>query len=490
MRRDIARVVALSALVQVAAFCKSVLIAYYFGVGAELDGYYLAQAAPALLAGIVAGFLQTGFLTSYAGHVSRGESDDAAALLSRMLLVVTVFGFAISATLALLSPTIIELTAPSASNEVRSVAIHALTILSFLLVLNALADSMSLALNAHGAFTAAALAPAINIAAASVLLVTFPSWGIDNLIWGTLGGLAIQVLIVVLELRRRQIRFGSPVKANLGPSIAAGARILPGLVFANLSIFVPPLLAARLGDGAVSAFSIAMRLHGAVTQIFVVALSTVLLPHFSLAVARGDLGFIAKQLRTGFPLALLGSALALSWVWLSGSDFVALLFQRGAFDGSATVVVSSAWFWLAAGLFPVIWGTILAKVLQALQLGAILSRLSLWGLVLVSTLGWTLSAGMDLDGLALAISLAFVATAAGCHWKTAHSLKPLAIVCWEATRRLLGPTILLILCIVAITMANHVLATVAVALRVFIVTSILGGLAYLGFRAVGAFPRP
>lgn len=489
MRKDLARVLLIAAFVQLGAFGKSILIAYYFGVGAELDGYYLAQVTPALLAGIASGFLQTGFLTTYAGHVARGENDRAAALLSRMLIAVALIGFAMSAALALLSPMIVQLTAPSASAEVRSVATHALTILSFLLVLNVLADSMSLALNAHGAFAVAALAPAINIGIASVLLVSFPSWGLDNLIWGTLIGLAAQVLVITFEFWRRRIRFNSPLGADLRPSIVAGAAILPGVAFANLTTFVPPLIAATLGDGAVSAFSIAMRLHGAVTQIFVTALSTVLLPYFSLAVGRGDMESIAKQLRAGLPFALFGSSLALSWVWISGSDFVALLFQRGAFDGKATAVVSSVWFWLSTGLFPVIWGTVLAKVLQAKQLGGILSRLSFLGLVIVTTLGWILAMHMGLNGLALAICLAFLATAAGCHWETSRSLTPFTVARWEAARRLLGAITLLALCIVAVAAADRALVDVAAELRVLVVSSTFAGLAYLGFRAIGALTR-
>lgn len=490
MRRDLARVLLIAAFVQLGAFGKSVLIAYYFGVGAELDGYYLAQVTPALLAGIASGFLQTGFLTTYAGHVSRGESDEAAALLSRMLIVVTLTGFTMSTALTILSPAIVELTAPSASNEVRSVAAHALTILSFLLVLNALADSMSLALNAHGAFAVAALAPAANIGVASVLLFSFPSWGLDNLIWGTLIGLAAQVLVISFEFWRRRIRLRSPLTANLGPSIAAGAAILPGVAFANLGTFVPTLLAARLGDGAVSAFAIAMRLHGSVTQVFVMALSTVLLPHFSIAVGRGEIESIAKQLRAGFPFVLLGSVLASSWVWISGGDFVALVFQRGAFDAGATTAVSSVWFWLSTGLLPVIWGTVLAKVLQAQQQGAILSCLSLLGLVLLTALGWILAVYLGLDGLGLAISLAFLATAAGCFWATSRSLAPFAVVRWEEAGRLAGATILLVLCIIGVAIADRALVDSATEFRILVVSTILTGLAYLGFRAIGALARP
>lgn len=436
MTRDIARVLVLSALSQVAAFGKSILIAYYFGIGAELDGYYLAQAIPAVLAGIVAGILQTGLLTIYAGQVARGEFDAAAGLLTRMLVVLSIVGVAVSIVISLAAPFLVSSIAPEASASVQAAAVSSLRVLAFLLLLNAVVDCLSLALNAHGSFAIAALAPTINALVASALLVALPEWGLGNLIWGTLIGLTAQLALVAFEFHRRRIRLAWGVAVNLRPALLSGAAIVPGLVFANLSGLVPQIIAARLGDGAIATFSIAMRLHGAITQVLAIALSTVLLPHFALAVGRGDYMSIAGQLRKGFPIVALLAVALLMWVGLVGDLFVAVAFERGAFDRTASIAVASVWFWLTVGLLPTVWGLVLAKVLQALQLGSTISAIALFGLSLTIGLGLLLSRAAGLDGLALAVGLGVLGTTIGCTVVTARQLSMSLLLPAKPPRRI------------------------------------------------------
>jgi putative peptidoglycan lipid II flippase len=386
MRRDIARVLSLTAIAQVAAFGKSILIAYYFGIGVQLDGYYLGQAIPVTITGILMGFLQTGFLTVYAGQLAKAETHAAAALLGRMLAVLTLVGVITGIVLSAAAPWIVSLLAPDSASSVQDAAVASLRVLAFLLLLNSLVDCLSLALSAHGSFAVAAFAPTANALVASALLAALPDWGLHNLIWGTLLGFFVQLTLVAAEVRRRGITVIWNVRVKLASVATAGASIVPGLVFANLSVLVPQIIAARMGDGAVATFSFAARLHGAATQVLAMALSAVLLPYFAHAVGRGDHAAIVAALRKGFPIIALIVVAALLWVGLVGDHFVSLIFEHGAFDKTATTAVSVTWFWLTVGLLPAIWGVVLAKVLQALRLGGTMSLIAFFGLLLTSVL--------------------------------------------------------------------------------------------------------
>ena len=169
---------------------------------------------------------------------------------------------------------------------------------------------------------------------------------------------ATQLLLVGYEARRRRIKLAWRVPVNLRPTFLAGAAIIPGVLFAHLSILVPQIVAARLGDGAIASFSIAMRLHGATTQVLAVVLSSVVLPGFAHAAGRGEFSKIAAQLKRSFPVVALISISMLLWVGLVGESRSSLAFERGAFDRSATSSVSSVWFWLTLGLLPTIWGVL------------------------------------------------------------------------------------------------------------------------------------
>jgi putative peptidoglycan lipid II flippase len=414
LNRDIAATLSLAALSQIAGFAKSVLIAYYFGIGADIDGYYLAQVIPVTLAGIVTGFLQTGFLTIYAGHLARGQSDAAASVLGHTLRFVAACGVALSLLIAMAAPWLLEVLAPGAEPAARSAAVFSLRALAFLLVLNVLADCLALVLNAHRSFVLAALAPTLNALVATVLIAAAPEWGLANLVAGTLLGVIAQTLLVGYGLRLKGIRATLSGGSDLKDVLRTGSSIVPGLIFANASAAVPTVVAASLGEGAVAAFSIALRLHGAATQAFTIALSTVLLPHFALAVGRSDRAFIRNWLANAFLPTVVIALAAVLWVGLEGEAFVSMVFQRGAFDAAATSAVAAAWFFLTLGLLPSVWGVSMAKVLQAFRLGGIMSGIAFGALLMTIGFSLWLSSHMGIMGLALTPGLAALGATVAC----------------------------------------------------------------------------
>lgn len=427
MNRDIAATLSLAALSQLASFVKSVLIAFYFGIGAEVDGYYLAQVIPVTLAGIISGFLQTGFLTVYAGHLARNQPDAAAALLGSTLRVVGIAGLALSLVIAAAAPWLLQLVAPGVEPAAGAAATFSLRALAFLLVLNALADCLALTLNAHGSFGLAAFAPTVNALVATTALAAAPEWGLTNLVAGTLLGIVVQMLIVAYGTHVNGIRAAWRGESNFEEVFRVGSSIIPGLIFANVSAGIPTIVAAGLGEGAVAAFSVALRLHGAATQVFTTALSTVLLPHFALAIGRGDGRFIGNWLTNAFfPTSVVAFAVVL-WVGLEGHSFVSIIYQRGAFDASASHLVAVSWFFLTLGLLPSVWGVSIAKVLQALRLGGIMSGIALLVLLTTILLSISLSFHFGIIGLSITPGIAALVGAIACALVATKRLPPPAL---------------------------------------------------------------
>jgi putative peptidoglycan lipid II flippase len=411
VNRDILQVLVLSLLVQLASFAKAILITYYFGVGALLDGYYLAQAIPAMCAGVLVGFFQTGFAPLYSAHLARKEDDKAASLLGGALTLAASIGLGVSIAISVLAPTLVSALVGAQGTAITAPAVTALRALAFLLLLNAVVDCVGLALNAHHRYVATTAAPIVNALSATAILAAAPDWGLTNLIAGTLAGLLLQLIVVLGAAHRAGIRLAGARYDQVAETIRTGAAILPGVAFSNLALLLPSTFAARIGEGAVSAFSIASRLHGALTQVLAIALSTVLLPHFAHAIASDESRRVVDWLRIAFPtICALGIVLVL-WVGLAGPGAVALIFERGSFDAAATTSVASVWLWLTVGLFPSVWGIALAKVLQAMQLGGLLSWIA--ALSIASLFGFSYI-GVALDSLnvvAYAVALAASASA-------------------------------------------------------------------------------
>lgn len=415
MRRHVVLVAILNGLGQVAALGKSVLIAYFFGIGAVLDGYYLAQALPATLSGIAVGYFQTGFLPVYSTCLATGDTAKAARMLGRALMLAATVGLVVSVGVSIAAPHLVALLAAGRNpSEGLGHAATALQALAFLTLLNMVVDCLSLSLNAHGKFALAAAAPIANVATATLILLLAPEWGLHNLILGTLAGMAIQLLVTVVGAKHAGIDATFSGLAGERIPFEGGIAILPGLLFSNLSVFIPVAFAIRLGEGSVAALSFATRLNGAITQVAVIATSTVLLPHFANALAAGRPAIVSDSLRAAaLPIALLGIVVT-SWVLFTGSTLITIAFERGAFGPQSTALVAGVWVWLAVGLAPALWSTALAKALQAKQLGTTLSAIALLSMVTQAVgcaIGWALD---SVNVLAFATSASYLVAALGC----------------------------------------------------------------------------
>jgi putative peptidoglycan lipid II flippase len=302
-------------------------------------------------------------------------------------------------------------------------AVVSLRVLAFVVMLSGLVDAYTLLLNAHSRFAAPGLAAASNALAATALLAAAPHLGLAVLIAGTISGLLLQAAILWWIGRSTGVIVSWRRSSELKDALQAGRSVTPALLFSNIALLIPTTAASHLGEGVVAALSMAMRFHLAVTHAAAIAVSTVLLPRFATAFALGRPGDISSMLRGGLPFAAATGVACVLWVGIAGPDFVRLLLQRGEFDGEAAALVSTAWLWLSVGVFPTVWGTALAKVLQARQLGRQLSALSLIGAIAAAATAAVAATSGSFTLLSAAMAAAMMTTTAGCAWCVNHALR-------------------------------------------------------------------
>lgn len=444
MQSTLIHVALLTAFAQAVGFLKTLLIAHYFGIGADLDGYYLALVAPTLLAGVVSGAVQTGFFPVHARLRAEGRIEEARDLQSALLWLLLLMGLSVSSIVAVASEGITGLVAEGASDRVTQATSLSLNVVAFAFALNAIVDYLGFVLAAYSRFALAAVAPAMNALTSGLFLYAWPEFGLYNLVWGTLLGILVQLILLVLGLRKADVQVVAPWRLSaswatrVGETVKLGAWILPGVFFANLSAALPQVMAAEFGEGAVSAFGYANRLHGAMVQVLVMSLSTVLLAKFSEQIASGREKELAKSLGRGFPLVLGMCLLVPLWVWGAGLDVLRLLFEHGQFDTEAVTHVHGLWFWLALGFFPMVWGIILAKVFQAWRRPGFITLLAFFGLIVLWASSQLLAARLGINSVASAVSLAYLLTALLYHRELLHILRNKTVllsVSWQVMGR-------------------------------------------------------
>jgi peptidoglycan biosynthesis protein MviN/MurJ (putative lipid II flippase) len=370
MRGQLAVITALTAVSQLTAFLKLWFTAKVFGVGSELDGYNLALVLPTLMSGVMLGFLQTGFFPVRARLHAEGDGFRTERFERSTLWMATGIGGIASTLLAIGTPWLAPLIGDLAPVSVLNALRFSLPLVAIIVALSILGDCSGYLLAVRGRFSIAAGAPIVNGLLGGLVLAWWPEGRLTSLILGTLLGLMAQIAICLFGLNRAGFSlFGSildrvSAKALFVDVARIGVWILPGVVFSNLVVSLPSIWIASFGEGAVSAFGYAYRLHSSVVQLLVMASSTIILANFSTLVARKDQAAIQRILREA-RLAAIGIGLAgVLVVWVAAVPVLEWLLV-GRFDTEAAVRVGTHWLWLTGGLGFAILGNVYAKLWQA-----------------------------------------------------------------------------------------------------------------------------
>lgn len=404
MRSQLIVVAILTAVAQLAGFAKLWVVAKLFGVGPELDGYNLALVAPTMVSGVVSAAVQTGLFPVRA-RLAHDAGRDAAERFERaVLLGVTLLGLALATVIWLFRQPLMALVAPGAGVSVREALAVVWPYGALLIAFNAPGDALGYLLAMRNRYYVAAAAPIGNALIGVGVLVCWPAGGPTSLAISTAAGLAVQVMICLVALRAFGFRLFGTVRQR--PERSAGwaeymrvsGWILPGVVFVNLSLALPPALLSRFGDGAVSAYGYAFKLHSFLVQSLVMAGSPILLSRFADLVAQRDEPAIRHLLtRAAWWSVVLGMAVVMA-VWTLGGSALEFLFS-GRFDAAAAQRVASHWLWLSLGLWASIFNVVLTKLWQGR--GQSVSLSILYGSGLLVLVAGTLSLQQALGEMAL-----------------------------------------------------------------------------------------
>lgn len=421
MRRTLILVTALTALSQLSAFFKLWFTARVFGVGGDLDGYNLALVLPTLISGVLAGVLQTGFFPVRARWATQASQDRKAAFVGAVdelersvLFGITALGLLISALLAISTKVWGPLIYSSAVPSVQSAFLTAANFTAWLTALNLIGDCAGYLLAMRNRFAIAAGAPIANGILGGFLLSVWPEGGLLNLVLGTVLGLALQICICLAGLKAIGFKYWGKwpkwehLRAGWREMSALGFWILPGVVFSNIVASLPTVWVASYGEGAVSAFGYAYRLHSAALQLLVMASSTLILARFSELVARNEIAAIRSALKKATIISVVLGGTGILLISAIGTPALAWIFE-GRFDSSAALRVSQHWWWMTTGLAFAILGNVFAKLWQAQGRPRLISAISA-----ISLLTLTLSFGLFrplLHEYALAASLSASAAA-------------------------------------------------------------------------------
>jgi len=347
---------------RVLGFLRDVMIAAFVGAGPVADAFFVAFRLPNLFRRLFAeGAFNSAFVPLFARAVEEkgdaGARTFAAEIMAALLW--TLLGLTALAQVAM--PAFVYVLAPGFTEDPEkfdlAVLLSRITF-PYLLCMSLVAFFSGI-LNTYRRFAAAAFAPVVlNVVMIAVLAGIW--W--SGLKPGVTLGMALAGGVAVAGLAQLALVFGAVrhlgvaiplLRPRLTPSVKRlWALGVPGILaggITQINIAVGTIIASAQA-GAVSYLYYADRIYQLPLGVVGIAIGVVLLPDLSRALRSGEDGRANHTLNRAMEFALALTLPATVALIVVPEAIVSVLFERGAFDDTATQATTAALIAFAAGL--------------------------------------------------------------------------------------------------------------------------------------------
>ena len=363
-------------LSRVLGFIRDMIIARAFGAGTATDAFFVAFRLPNMLRELLGeGALSAAFIPVFSESLTRRGREAAWRLAWSVLTLLAVVLVLVSAAGILLAPLLIRLIAPgftAVPSKLSLTVILARVMFPYILFVGLAALLMAI-LNAQGHFATPALSPSmLNVAMIGCALFLAPHLDppILALAIGVLLGGAGQLLIQMPVARRRGMRTHRAVDLR-DPDIGRIARLMApgvaGLAITQVNLFIGTFLASFLSEGSVSVLYYAFRPIQFPIGVFGVAIATAAFPTMARQAANQSLEEVGKTAADSLRLVLFVTLPCMVSLLVFRVPIVQLLFERGEFDRTLTLITADAVFFYALGLAAYVSTRILVPAFYSMQ---------------------------------------------------------------------------------------------------------------------------
>ncbi len=401
-------------LVKLASTGKEMVVAHQFGRGDALDAFLIAFLLPQFAINVISG----SFTASIVPSLTRGLENDGLEATKRLvsegllLLILLLLGSVI--VLKAVMPFALPILASGFAREKYLLTVHLYNSLLPAIVFNGLSIYGGAILNAGRAFALPAVLPAVTPILIVVMLLHVAP-GIYGLVWGTMLGAAIELLLVMVAVKRA----GWPLLPRWhGLTIQTRATIhqyvpmMAGAFLMSGTGLVDQGMAAMLEPGSVAALNYGNKAVALAAALGAGALGTAVLPYFSQQAAREDWAG-ARNTMHRYGLLILVTTVPLTLLAIFESEWIVrILFERGSFEVKDTKLVAMVQSMYLAQVPFYLLGTMGARFLNAAGKNHILLGIAAFNLMACIVGDLVLMHFFGVVGIALSAALVcFVSSA-------------------------------------------------------------------------------
>ncbi|MFC1821383.1 murein biosynthesis integral membrane protein MurJ [Thermodesulfobacteriota bacterium] len=402
-------------LSRILGLVRDMVIARFFGSGMAADAFFVAFRIPNLLRRLFAeGSLTVAFIPIFTEYLHKKKREDAfqlariiATLLSIILVLVSIAG-------VLLAPWIVRIQAfgfGGMGDKYELTVLLTRITFPYIFLISLVALFMGI-LNSLRHFAAPSAAPIflnVGIIASTLWIAPHFSQPIVGTAIGVIIGGLLQVALQIPIVLKKGLSL-TPCWMPRHPAVKRiGLLMLPaifGSAIYQFNHFIGTLLASFLPEGSISWLYYADRLVQFPLGVFAIAISTAALPSLSKQAAGKDLKDFKATLNHAMGLVFFISIPSLMGLVILGKPIIAVIFERGAFDGVATLMTTRALVFYSVGLWAFSGIRVVVAAFYALQDTKTPVKIAIASLIANLALALLLMGSLAHAGLALALSLA------------------------------------------------------------------------------------
>ncbi len=354
-------------------FLRDMVLAGHYGASTVSDAYFYANQIPSLaiiLLGGVGGPFHSATVSVFSKmipNLNTKPPEDVNKLYSTFFTGTFIL-FGISSILCyVFAPQIMSFIISNGSPELITLAVQHFKIMSPVILFGGIIGIYYGLLVCYKQFTLPNISPIVLslVIIAAVLLCGDDPNGLV-LAWATTVGGLLQLIIQYPKLRQ----IGFRIKPNFNFLNNQNFKTLCELLFpavlsstiGQINIYIDMFFASSLREGAWTAVVYANRIFQFPVGILVTAFLVPLFPLFSRYVADKDFEGIKNYFNKGVGVLFFMSIPIIICVLLLAKDAISLVFERGAFDEKAVMMVSEALCYLSISILPYVFRDSITRI--------------------------------------------------------------------------------------------------------------------------------
>lgn len=413
----------LIALVTIASkfmgFARDMVVANYYGATMVSDAYFYALQIPSLaiiILGGVGGPFHSAVVSVFSKIIPdfKSKPDETANKLYNTFLTITFLIFAFFAICGYFyADKIMSIIISAGSPELLNLATQHFKIMSPIILIGGIIGIFYGLLVTHQRFILPNLSPMIL----SIVVIVLISLANEDksgkiLATATLIGAICQLLIQFPTLRK----IGYKIKPNFNIINNPQFRNITELLFpailsstmGQITIYIDMFFASTLKEGAWTSVVFANRIFQFPVGILVTAFLVPLFPMFSRLVGQGNFEDIKTYFNKGVGTLFFVGIPIIILIMVLAKDGISLIFERGAFNSDAVVMVTEALCYLAFSILPYVFRDSITRVYYAFNDSKTPFLIAMSSIALKASLNWLFILKMNMGIAGITLSTTFV----------------------------------------------------------------------------------